>query len=351
MISRRCIWCLILVSGTALLVHSLAEQAVAQANRRGYSSRGINPAGGRTSGVRVPTITGARSSYNAGYGARYGGVTRGPLTIPGTNGFYLDLSTPYFYPGDLGQSTLPAEGEMGATSEAAASTTRPNIRPRLDIGQRNALTSNTVLAGLNRSVRELIAACPEKPFTQQWFAAHPDVAPLRPTAEGPWQPPEWSAAKSLLGLPGDPFRYDYRPDDIGLIYVYRNDVSQQRAVDAREPAIELAESGSAVKADAEALSLGVFAAVSPLDEPVKSLLYLAVDRAGTVSGYQYTFADDSMKPVRGAVDPESQRVAWRVGEDYGEAGLKNLTEDVARFLFFKSDGWTQPWILIRMNES
>ena len=34
-----------------------------------------------------------------------------------------------------------------------------------------------------------------------------------------------------------------------------------------------------------------------------------------------------------------------------ETGLKNLTEDVARALVFREDGWTQPWILMRIPES
>jgi hypothetical protein len=57
-----------------------------------------------------------------------------------------------------------------------------------------------------------------------------------------------------------------------------------------------------------------------------------------------------MTLVQGAVDLSSQRVAWQVEKDYAEAGLKNLTEDVSRFILFRADGWTQPWILIRVVE-
>ncbi len=99
------------------------------------------------------------------------------------------------------------------------------------------------------------------------------------------------------------------------------------------------------------LSLGVFAAVPPVDQPVTSLLHLVAEASGSISGYQYDFSNDSVQPLKGAIDRSSQRAAWQVGNDFAEVGLKNLTEDVARSLLFRSDGWTQAWILMRLPES
>ncbi len=84
---------------------------------------------------------------------------------------------------------------------------------------------------------------------------------------------------------------------------------------------------------------------------MKSLLHLIVGKSGTVSGYQYDFSADSMQPLRGALDRSSQRMAWQVGNVVTQAGLENLTEDLARALVFRDDGWTQAWILMRIPES
>jgi hypothetical protein len=137
---------------------------------------------------------------------------------------------------------------------------------------------------------------------------------------------------------------------MGLIYVYRDESRQERAVDVRGRAIELAKSAASETSEKPAVSLGIFAAIPPVDEPVKSLMQIAISDSGALSGYQYEFATDSMKPMRGAVDLQSQRVAWQVGDDFFETGLKNLTEDVTRSLLFRADGWTQPWILMRIRE-
>ena len=43
-------------------------------------------------------------------------------------------------------------------------------------------------------------------------------------------------------------------------------------------------------------------------------------------------------------------MAWHVEGTVWETGLKNLTQDAARMLVFRQDGWTQTWILMRLGE-
>jgi hypothetical protein len=62
-------------------------------------------------------------------------------------------------------------------------------------------------------------------------------------------------------------------------------------------------------------------------------------------------ASSEVRPLHGAVDTASQRAAWRAGDDVMAVGLANLTEEVSRALIFRADGWTQPWILMRIDES
>ncbi len=323
--------------------------AAAQVSRRGFSSRGVNPAGPRTS-PRGPTITGAaRSGYNSGYRAN----TRGPLSgvhAPNVGGLRFDFSTPYYFPGDFSAPfELGNQGNSELQGENASPAGRPNVRPRLDVTNPDVLNSDGMLKGIHRTILGQIEACHEKPFTSQWYAAHPNVVPVKLANRNPWRRTNWAEASQLLNITAAPYRYDFRPDKRGLIFVYRNTVRRERAVDMRARSVELAQSMESSRNNSPPVSLGVFAAVPPVDKPVETLLFITLNASGTVSGQQYDFTTDSMTPLRGALERSSQRVAWQVGDDFFEAGLTNLTEDVSRALFFRADGWTQSWILMRIS--
>ncbi len=333
-----------------LVVHGAAGPAAAQASRRGYSSRGVNAVGTR-SAVRGRSIIGsARPAYNS----RYGSNVSGPLGfnyIPNLGGYYIDPSAAFNFSNDPSmQGELGGQGDNTSQGDGASTGSRPNVRPRLNIADQDAISSIGVLTNIRREIVTQVAACAQKPFTPQWYAAHADVSPLELTAGDPWQRTDWAATGQLVGISSDPYRYDFRPDDFGLIYVFRDETRRERAVDRRRRAIELTQTAGSMTDESDGVSLGVFAAVPPVDEPVKTLLCIAINKSGKVTGYQYEFSTDSVKVLQGAVDPASQLVAWQIGNDFFEAGLKNLTEDVARSLLFRADGWTQPWILMRIPE-
>ncbi len=325
---------------TALLC---VEPVSGQLNRRGFSSRGINPVGSRTSNLRGPVIYGAsRPSYNSAYGT----YSRGPLNM--SSGYFSDL-VPFAAGAAAAQNELGGMGDASA-SDSAASGTRPNIRPRLELGVRDAVTSQVVLRSVQVEVRERIAGCPEPPLSSSWFAAHSDIVPLVANAASSAALTDWESAAQLLGTGQPPHSYDFRPDDLGIIYAFRDGAMQRRAVDLRSEAVALASTKGSSDTPADRRLLGVFAAVPPTDEPVESLLQFALDQTGTLTGYRYEFATQTVQPLQGAWDADTQQVAWRVGDDYALAGLKNMTDDVARCLLFRADGWTQPWILMRVGE-
>ena len=84
--------------------------------------------------------------------------------------------------------------------------------------------------------------------------------------------------------------------------------------------------------------------------PCHRLLHLVVSKSGAVSGYQYDFRHRLDAAAARSIGSGSQRMAWQVENDVMEAGLANLTEDLARALVFREDGWTQAWILMRISE-
>ncbi|MHB8862437.1 MAG: hypothetical protein ACYC6N_08535 [Pirellulaceae bacterium] len=336
----------------------------AQVSGQRTSSRGVNPIGPRSMMQRravparpmPPLINNNNPSMiggNVNMGAA-GAAGAGPLgfdyvPVPIYSGptFYFDAATP-----DLSTGEMSIQDSMGTPGSLPLAGSRPTIRPRLNVSDPEAMNSAGVLQNIRRSVLEQIAQSAERPFSAEWYAAHESVVPIPIEGGNPWSSRSWDEAKAWIGLNGEPQRYDYRPDARGLIFVYRNEMREGRAVDARRSAVQLAGSASSAGPDdAPGLSLGVFAAVPPVEQPATTLWNLILDKTGVVSGYQYDLAADSVSPVRGAVDPASQRTAWQAGNAVVETGLGNLTDDLARALVFRADGWTQPWILMRIPES
>jgi hypothetical protein len=334
----------------AVLLYATCGPAAGQIGQRGMSSRGVNAVGSRNTMLRraAPPVTTGPLNNGAIYGGNAGGS--GPLNfgyIPffAGPGFYVDPST-----ANLGGGEMSSPGELGPPSALPSSGSRPSIRPRLNISDPEAMNRTGVLPSIRDTILEQLAQVAERPFTAPWYAAHPSVVPVSVEGDNAWRTCNWTEASQWLGMDAEPQRYDYRPDKNGLILVYRNEAREGRAVDARKPAVQLAGSSEPVADEPPGLSLGIFAAVPPVDEPVQILWHLVLGKSGVVSGNQYDLATDSMQPVGGALDPATQRTAWKAGTAVVETGLKNLTEDVARALVFREDGWTQPWILMRIPE-
>ena len=165
------------------------------------------------------------------------------------------------------------------------------------------MNSKGVLPSIRNTILEQLAQVAERPFTAPWYAGHPSVVPVSMEGDNARRTSNWAEAKQWLGMDAEPQRFDYRPDNNGLIFVYRNEAREGRAVDARKPAVQLAGTSKSVADEPPGLSLGVFAAVPPVDEPVQILWHLVVGKSGVVSGNQYDLATDSVQPVGGALDP------------------------------------------------
>jgi hypothetical protein len=104
------------------------------------------------------------------------------------------------------------------------------------------------------------------------------------------------------------------------------------------------------------MPLGVFA-IGPDGQPTGAdptmYLQLAVSKQGVISGTFQNTATDSVQPIEGMVDKQTQRAAWAiVGKDRPlmESGLVNLTEDTSPALVHFADGSTQQWLLVRLDK-
>jgi hypothetical protein len=108
--------------------------------------------------------------------------------------------------------------------------------------------------------------------------------------------------------------------------------------------------------DTEWMSLGVFALTQDgqASGPEPNLfVQLAVSKEGMIAGTYNNSSTDKSQEIEGAVDKKSQRTAWTVGgKDWPvmETGISNLTKDEAPALIHFTDGQTQQWLMIRLED-
>jgi hypothetical protein len=104
---------------------------------------------------------------------------------------------------------------------------------------------------------------------------------------------------------------------------------------------------------AEYLPLGVWAFVQEEKGDAYMFFQISIDKNGVVSGAYKNLLSEETTPISGQVDKKTQRVAWKIGSNSStviEAGLKNLTEDVASCLVHFDKDTTQTWLLVRLKD-
>jgi hypothetical protein len=105
----------------------------------------------------------------------------------------------------------------------------------------------------------------------------------------------------------------------------------------------------------EWMPLGVFAVTKEGVNETNLLLQLAVSKEGLIGGTLFNESTESVRPVEGMVDRESQRAAWKFADGKNpevvmETGIYNLTEDQCTLLVHFGPEKTQTWALVRLEE-
>lgn len=124
---------------------------------------------------------------------------------------------------------------------------------------------------------------------------------------------------------------------------------------AREPeTVMVAEDVPAVEAEEEWFPLGTFAVLlKPDQEDSDTILQLAMSREGRIRGNEFDTKSDTVKELTGAVDHETQRVAFNVKgdtENVAECGLWNLTQESLPLLLHFGKDHTEVRTLVRLSE-
>jgi hypothetical protein len=177
-----------------------------------------------------------------------------------------------------------------------------------------------------------------------------------------WRPVVWGGLSSFVwATTPDPYYIDY-----GVTVIYEGDTVYVNNVP--EPAAEFAQPVMDMGASVEQpppptppqegkpedwMSLGVYSIVQEEKGEPALFFQLSVNREGVISGaYQNTITNDA-KPVAGQIDKQSQRAAWRIGDNRQTifaSSLANLTQDVSTVEVHFSDGRNQTWLLVRLPE-
>ncbi len=100
------------------------------------------------------------------------------------------------------------------------------------------------------------------------------------------------------------------------------------------------------------LPLGVWAMVQEEKGDAYMFFQISIDKDGVVTGAYKNLLSGEVSPISGQVDKKSQRVAWKIGLNNTviEAGLQNLTQDVASCLVHFGTDTTQTWLLVRLKD-
>jgi len=185
-----------------------------------------------------------------------------------------------------------------------------------------------------------------------------------------WVPMAWGAVSTIVNA-AEPVYYDH---DVTVINegdtVYQNGAPPAPAQQYREQAINLAvnvqqpppptppatvsaapAATTAAQPTAEWMPLGVWALTQEEKGDATMFFQISVNKEGVISGgYQNVMTGES-KPIAGSVDKQSQRAAWRIGDNNNtviETGLFNLTKDVTTVAMHFGKDKTQTWLMVRL---
>jgi hypothetical protein len=194
-------------------------------------------------------------------------------------------------------------------------------------------------------------------FTPNWYAAHPNAwSAATWAAPAAWAGATWGALATTCGYPAQPVLYDYGSS---VVYqgdqVYYNGDPVASAADYAQQASDIAaQTQQAEPSDKEEwIPLGVFGMVQGEEKDANDLFQLAISKQGILRGNYYNALTDSTVPVAGAVDKQTQRAAWTVGdrkEPVYETGIANLTQPESSLLVHFGKDRTQQWTLVRLEK-
>jgi len=241
----------------------------------------------------------------------------------------------------------------GVTVRGAGGTTAYRTRSATTVSRQTHATAVRRDVGVRYSNRRSW-------YGADWYARYPQAwRATGLTAAAVWAAPTWNSLSTWWGAPSaaEPVYYDY-----GNTIVYEGDTVYNgtepvaTAEEYYEEAVQIAsvDDATAAVADEEWMSLGVWAMVQGDQAESTNIIQLAVNKSGAIGGNHYQATNDVVTPIQGAIDKETQRAAWTVGDNSQvvcETGISNLTSAETEMLIHYGAERTEQWTLVRLEES
>ena len=176
-----------------------------------------------------------------------------------------------------------------------------------------------------------------QPFSQAWYANHPRAWQAANPNINAWGVATLGAAGAWLGI-----------NALTNDTVY---TAQADSDDATDDSLTQ-EGETDLPADDSFLTLGVFAIAPRQQTDANAIVQLAINRDGIVRGTYVDLLTNQEQSIEGAVDKQTQRVAWRVGDNDSvtfDTNLSSLTQSTGPLTVHFENGKTRDWTLARFD--
>jgi hypothetical protein len=267
-----------------------------------------------------------------------------------------DMKSDGFRVGDFGEPSAPAAADAGRlrglpTDAGLHAASRPILAAPVaaeTVARRTAPLSDRAIAARKAFQAEAV-------FTPAWIADHSEAWHSANMTETVWTAAAWPGINAWFGAAWPENYYNYG----NTIVVQGDDVYYQgrpvaAASEYAQAAIDLAASGPKdAELDDHWLPLGVFGALRPGETEMQMVFQLAVNKQGVLRGTYTNLEDNNVKAVHGAVNRQTQRAAWSVGDKPDgvlDTGLYNLTKDESPVLVHFGADHTEQWLLVRIEQ-
>ena|GEM_PF-852289 len=196
-------------------------------------------------------------------------------------------------------------------------------------------------------------------YNPRWYARYPGAWYAAGIATAAWWlTPSYGYTSGYCGCNEAPVSYQYGNDGIyvenGNVYIGEDPIATEE--EYYNQAVKIADDYSEIDNTEDTddwMPLGVFAVVTPGQTKSDLTLQLALNKDGMIRGNLSVGLTDEVIQVKGSVDKETQRVAFKlVGKDdiLIEAGLYNLTEDVLTVMVHRGDNRQEERGLVRLQD-
>ncbi len=357
----------------------LASDALARGGRKGRSG-GRTPATHGSHSFSPPSRSGGHASSTRGPSLPKAGLSKSSLPGVGHPG---SLSTPHLgtpgrkpnvHRGTTGLGQHPTRNQLGnfLSPHNGAGPRGAGVLGTLDRSHVGTLTNHAAASQIRDRWQSRSAE--NRPFDGNWWDQHAAaVAQLpawhcwnNPAWAHPGQPYYWWSGATAAAVTSwvaygwaQPTYYNYGDNvyyEDETVYVDGAPVAtaQQYYQEAADIVAATPESGQAAATEIEWMPLGVFAVAEQDAATSGTLIQLAVSKEGALSGTYFQRLSGATRPLKGAVDKDSQRAAWTFADGRNtdvvmETGVFNLTKDQCQMLVHHDANETDTYVLVRLS--